>query len=823
MKRLLSVLAGLAVSWPFAANASNHWHYPFDGHADDVGGNAQNGWASPGVSFPGGIVGTCARFSGEEFVSLPLDFNDTPNLSFAFWLKVEGPHPGPYYAMLLSSDADSFGRGIAIDLENGEYQLWTGDGTANAAALAPPAGQWQHIGLTYGENGATLYLDGTEALFIPSPSQSPPFNDATNVLVGLRNLFFDRGANASIDELHVFDRTLPPEEILALARDNQSPLAHYAFDDNLDDSTPNAFHGIPSSALAFEDGIRGRALAIPADQFVSLPIDLNSCEDLSFAFWLKINAPPPGPYYGMFLSTDNNTYGRGLGVDLENNRFQLWFDDGVETARVQAPPVGLWQRVGMSYSPGFASFYVNGRCVHSTTQHLDAAPYNDATNVLLGLRNLFFDRGTDFSIDELRINNRALSSSEMQSFFGLDLSVVDVEIDGPAILPPRGKAPFSCIARCANGQLVDVASISTFHVAPGVDTNVVWFEDNVLRSAPQDVDQFCHVYATFEHASGRATSRWHDVVVKAPDNGSCLLAYYPLDGTALDASGNGFDGVVNDASPSDDAIAGTSFSFNGQNSVSLPVDLNDSAEISFAFWFKILGPHPGPYYAMLLSSDNNQFGRGIAIDLASANLMFWFDDGFEYTLLPAPSAGEWHHLAATYSPGNNALYFNGVEVYRNNLRDALPPFNDSTNLLLGLRNTFFDRGFNGLIDEVAIFGCALSSNDVWNLYSSFNGETARQPSPVDPQAASNAARAPLLLSFRASPGSSSTDIVEMSLNWEAAANQACAVLFSTNLLNPVWIPLPGILSTNPGSARLAVPPGLSKAFFKIVASPASIP
>jgi hypothetical protein len=43
-----------------------------------------------------------------------------------------------------------------------------------------------------------------------------------------------------------------------------------------------------------------------------------------------------------------------------------------------------------------------------------------------------------------------------------------------------------------------------------------------------------------------------------------------------------------------------------------------------------------------------------------------------------------------------------------------------------LRNLFFDRGFNGKIDEVKIFRCALSSNSVWENYVADAGGVVNQ-------------------------------------------------------------------------------------------------
>lgn len=710
-----------------AAGQTNRWHYPFDGDCADVGPNGQAGSASPGVTFVEGHKGACARFMGSDFVELPLDFNQTTELSFAFWMKLEGAQPGPYYAMLLSSDANTYGRGYAISLENDDCQIWLDDRMVDTGIPPPAVGQWQHVCVTYAPGQVVLYLNGHAAYAYEGYTNALPFEDSTNLLVGLRNLFFDRGANASIDELEIFDRAIGAEEVSGLVYGDQTLLAHYKFEDDVLDSSPNAFHGIPSTDMAYEDSIHGRGLVLPPQPYVRLPVDLNSYGSISFSFWMKINGPLASENrdYGMFFSTDNNTYGRGLGVNADDNRFMVWYDDGYEYLDERVPAVGAWRHVGMTYEPGRACFYVDGQLVHVNTEHASLPPYNDASDVSLGIRNLFYDGGANFSIDELRIYNQALSSNEMQSIFDLGLTVTGIVVSGTSAIKPERTSAFACLAGTAGGQMQDVTGSAEFRIEPETATNVAWFVGNVLHTGPAETGTTFHVYALYEHASGIVTSALHEVALKTGDS-DCLLAYYPLDGNAFDASGNAYDGTVCGANVATDAVAGACYAFTGDNWISLPVDLNACEELSYSLWFQITGTQPGPYYSMLFSTDNNTFGRGISIALTNSAFLYWLDDHYEDTAAQTPTVGEWHQLTCTYRPGENVFYFDGVERYRDVAHATPAPYNDATNVLLGLRNHFFDRGFNGKIDEVKIFRCALSSNSVWENYAADAGGVVNQ-------------------------------------------------------------------------------------------------
>ena len=80
----------------------------------------------------------------------------------------------------------------------------------------------------------------------------------------------------------------------------------------------------------------------------------------------------------------------------------------------------------------------------------------------------------------------------------------------------------------------------------------------------------------------------------------------------------------------------------------------------------------------------------------------------------AVSTGEWHHLAATYEPGTIRLYVDGELADEETFRGEL----SSSSYPLGIgRSTFdTDRGFQGSIDEVAIWGRALSEDEIGRVH-----------------------------------------------------------------------------------------------------------
>jgi hypothetical protein len=83
--------------------------------------------------------------------------------------------------------------------------------------------------------------------------------------------------------------------------------------------------------------------------------------------------------------------------------------------------------------------------------------------------------------------------------------------------------------------------------------------------------------------------------------------------------------------------------------------------------------------------------------------------------------GNWVHLAGTYDGANWNLYRNGLLVASN--PDATGAvFVNNANWAIGARGrwkntTGLERLFNGMIDEVAIYNFALSSNNIAKHYT----------------------------------------------------------------------------------------------------------
>jgi uncharacterized repeat protein (TIGR03803 family) len=208
-----------------------------------------------------------------------------------------------------------------------------------------------------------------------------------------------------------------------------------------------------------------------------------------------------------------------------------------------------------------------------------------------------------------------------------------------------------------------------------------------------------------------------------------LVAYYPFNGNANDASGNGNNGTLtNGAAIVFDAARGKSVAyFNGTNSYidcgSAP-DLQVSAAVTLAAWVKISGPGSSDY--------TGETGVGAIINkegeyelvYANGELSWafanedpgWLGRGGHYVTNVLPT-NVWQHLVLTYTNGLATTYLNGsqVDVYNGCclIGDVYP---EENSLWLGSRQQEPDF-FDGYMDDVRIYNRALSSNEVAELYA----------------------------------------------------------------------------------------------------------
>lgn len=224
------------------------------------------------------------------------------------------------------------------------------------------------------------------------------------------------------------------------------------------------------------------------------------------------------------------------------------------------------------------------------------------------------------------------------------------------------------------------------------------------------------------------------------DSSQGLVAYYPLNGNGVDASGNGHDGTIVSATPSANRFGnnGTALLFDGTNSyISVPdsPDLRlSSGDFSISAWI-FETERNGHFQDCIISKrapgpgTSGNDGRGWIFTVGGfrnashTGRLFYQVSGGENP--HAVSAGvlsldQWHQVAVVYHQSSSSvdLYIDGaLDSTVNNI----PPPNPETAFDMHIGNDSrmaYNNAyvFHGKISDVRIYNYAMAPQDIAGLY-----------------------------------------------------------------------------------------------------------
>lgn len=270
------------------------------------------------------------------------------------------------------------------------------------------------------------------------------------------------------------------------------------------------------------------------------------------------------------------------------------------------------------------------------------------------------------------------------------------------------------------------AAISSFAVAPFVITN---FDTGVAKDGTATLDdEYCHAAGALELSFPYA------------DKDTNLISYWRFENNGLDETDNNHD------AEGTNAVYTSSGKFDG--CYDLEADLHnyvawadDSAfsfgngttnsPFSLSMWLKIESFTYNP--ASVISKDDGVTERKWAMILYNPDCPRLFcknnggNDQIGRDCSITVSAGPWYHVVCTYDGGTN---YAGIKIYINNVERS--GASAISGVYTAMVNTIahLDIGrycrdsstniynYDGLIDEVKIYGKALNSTEITNLYNS---------------------------------------------------------------------------------------------------------
>jgi len=204
-----------------------------------------------------------------------------------------------------------------------------------------------------------------------------------------------------------------------------------------------------------------------------------------------------------------------------------------------------------------------------------------------------------------------------------------------------------------------------------------------------------------------------------------LVAYYPFNGNTLDESGNGNHGVINGGVTfvaDRFGNANSACSFNGTNGY---INVANGAAFTFQdFTISVFikpSPSSTPYEGIIdrshaASNPGNGDGKNWVIqrNIAQNSFYLYYNSTVFQESSPFPvNYNAWNHLIIIKNGVNIKVYRDGNLVVNENKATANISYTNLPLLIGAVANE--SRYFDGLIDDIKIYGRALAENEVINL------------------------------------------------------------------------------------------------------------
>ncbi len=215
-----------------------------------------------------------------------------------------------------------------------------------------------------------------------------------------------------------------------------------------------------------------------------------------------------------------------------------------------------------------------------------------------------------------------------------------------------------------------------------------------------------------------------DVLAHPPEYG--LVAYWPMDGDAVDATGHGYDGSLRGDVSFAPGILGGAATFDGADDrISITGIVPYESELSIAGWLRFAGPPQGDHtFLFLRAASCNLAMQSVGYHYSTQTIHVDVAD-FDpwYVFAPANLVdGQWYHLATTVTAGNVSVYLNGTLIADEPLTGTLDTTSCYVEHAIGGAESSVLGGpwsHNGLIDDVRVYNRQLSAAEVRGLAGLF--------------------------------------------------------------------------------------------------------
>ncbi len=336
-----------------------------------------------------------------------------------------------------------------------KYEQWNNTGTYGATVFGvvdldfgvPTApGEYTHLAFVSSEDTATtaLYVNGVLEGSVDSAI-------TLSGLVGIGYGAQGEDGSESFDNFDgtifgvaIYDMALTDEQIAAHSDSYFNPfeeieptnpgveglVAHYAFENDANDSSANEINGTLVGDAGFAEGPAGYGMALNLDgdgDYVDCGLNpmLDITEQITFTYWIKAVALDKG--WNTVLSRGDDSWRSSRAGEDNFMEAAVGGTSGNYLYGVTLVDDDKWHHVGAVYDGATFSFYVDGKLDSSeeSTGSITISSYP----LYIGNNSQNTDREWTGLIDEVMIYNRVLSEAEILYLAGKRATPVDPGTD----------------------------------------------------------------------------------------------------------------------------------------------------------------------------------------------------------------------------------------------------------------------------------------------------------------------------------------------------------------------------------------------------------
>ncbi len=440
--------SGLVGYWNFEEGIGNTTVYDRSGFGS-VGAmtnmNVSTAWVNSSTT------GQALSFDGNnDWVnvndSAALD-NGVSKITLVAWFKTNSV-VGTKAIMTKGSSGQAFNYGIGLSGTGLYSRHHAGDVITNAITVT--AGVWHQLVLVNIGGIDYFYYDGV--LVDSKSGTASGANDFPLSIgatcVGLACATQSEFFNGSIDEVRVYNRALSSDEVSRLYKlqkprvtggINNSGLAGYwSLDDGVgtraEDASFNSNNGTLTNSPTWVNGKNGKALNFvgASSQYVSIPssLGLNTTNFTVVGWAYRANTGD----HGAFIKIGGIVGGVGIGVSPNNTNGFETSGDTLTVLYESARWIPTGQNFGTGWhqfalvidSSGFPTVYYDGRSVYNDSTGGPTSPGSALTQIGGYTSGIATNRFFTGAVDDIRVYNRALTSTEIYNLFtGSKASVVN--------------------------------------------------------------------------------------------------------------------------------------------------------------------------------------------------------------------------------------------------------------------------------------------------------------------------------------------------------------------------------------------------------------